>query len=243
MNTDHWGIGDERIVSILDNLLGEIAAGLTDRDVLCKIITFVDTRTLLEMTLLENSAWVRPIEAALALPKVFRNHFPFIWVDAKSLRRAHNIRPRGYRYDIPPQNFTLTRHFQGLLRLGSEYNMPSRFCLVDKWPDMSNRNAPDRQENGMFIHVCRECGCTFRCAEREDFTPGDNGDCGGCNCLQQENIDNGVTFCSNKCYWDFLRPGGTLERIHRLNEPRERARQAEVARTTALIWAGKRPRP
>jgi hypothetical protein len=250
MYTDYWGIGilgDERIDSELENLLDVLAAGLTDQDVLCKIISFLDTKTLLEMTLLEHGTWSYPIEAALALPSVFGNHFPCISVDANSLEGAHDIGPERdpcvYRPNASklfwPAKFTFTGHFQSLLRLCSENDMPSRSCIVDKWPNGSNDRAPQRHERGMYIHVCRGCKHAFRCVEAVEANPAwvRNGKCGGCRCMRQYGDRSrirrsGETFCGNKCYWDYVRPGGILEEI---DQERQLARRA--------LPPAKRPRP
>ena len=216
--------------------LDVIAAGLPDRDVLCRIIEFVDTQTLLEITLLEHMAWTAPIEAALALPWVFQYHFPWIAVDEYSLKEAHDV---GLPYGPP---FTFTGHFQGLLRLAAKFKLVSGNLIYDKWPnngDYSNFSR-QRQECGMFIHVCRACGCTFRCVviktnrvmcahrgvdgeyldDDRDYcdcphigVPGVYHD--DCQCLKDPHVSPGATFCSNTCYWDFLGPGGTYSKIQR----------------------------
>ena len=201
--------------------LDVIAAGLPVRDVLCKIIEFFNTQTLLEITLLEHRAWTAPIEAALASPTVFRNHFPWIEVDEYSLKHAHDVGPP---YGPP---FTFTGHFQSLLRLAAKnkFAAPSRDYIFDKWPDDSNlaREHPSqgrqRHSTGMYIHVCRACGCTFRCVviksvrmryesvNSEQVCPYEEFD--KCHCLKAAVVSSAATFCSNSCYWDFMRPGGT----------------------------------
>ena len=192
--------------------LDVIAAGLPVLDVLCKIIEFFNTQTLLEITLLEHLAWTAPIEAALASPTVFRNHFPWIEVDEYSLKHAHDVGPP---YGPP---FTFTGHFQSLLRLAAKNNAPSRDYVFDKWPDDSNLAGRQRQSIGMYIHVCRECGCTFRCVVIksvgiQDGVLGEWFD--ECHCLKDAFFPSAATFCSNSCYWDFMRPGGTAVRMHR----------------------------
>jgi len=191
--------------------LDVIAAGLPVRDVLCKIIEFFNTQTLLEITLLEHRAWTAPIEAALASPTVFRNHFPCIGVDEYSLKHAHDVGPP---YGPP---FTFTGHFQSLLRLAAKNNAPYRDYIFDKWPE----NLRDRQIQsiGMYIHVCRACGCTFRCIVIQSFGV-QEGVLGNwydeCHCLKEASPPFTFTgaFCGNSCYWDFNRPGGTAARMH-----------------------------
>ena len=233
MITPGYG-NDDSAIDYFGNMQGNldvIAAWLPDRDVLCMIIEFVDTQTLLEITLLEHMAWTAPIEAALALPWVFQYHFPWIAVDEYSLKHAHDVGPP---YGPP---FTFTGHFQGLLRLAAKNKLVSGSHIYDKWPndgDYSNFSR-QQQEFGMFIHVCRACGCTFRCvviktnrvmcAHRgvagEYFDDFDDCDCphrgvagvyfDDCDCLKNPRVSSAATFCSNSCYWDFMGPGGTLE--------------------------------
>jgi hypothetical protein len=199
---------------------------------LCKIIEFFNTQTLLEITLLEHRAWTAPIEAALASPTVFRNHFPWVEVDEYSLKHAHDVGPP---YGPP---FTFTGHFQGLLRLAAKnkYAAPSRDYIFDKWPDEGFGGVPavtissppdpspdsnlarDNQSQGrqrhstvMYIHVCRACGCTFRCVVIKSVRMGD--ECSfeefdECHCLKAAMVSSAATFCSNSCYWDCMRPGG-----------------------------------
>ena len=212
--------------------LDVIAAGLPDRDVLCRIIEFVDTQTLLEITLLEHMAWTAPIEAALALPTVFQYHFPCIAVDEYSLKHAHDVGPP---YGPP---FTFTGHFQGLLRLAAKNNLSrvqsGRSCIYDKWPNDGDDSNFSRQEQrlGMFIHVCRACGCAFRCVVIHiNGLDLDRGvvvnEWNDCHCLKDRDVSSAATFCSNGCYWDFMRPGGTFSMIQRIarRPPRQVARR------------------
>ena len=107
---------DEWIVN-----LDEIAARVVHKDALCTIIEYLEAPDLLRISKLQHKGWSDPIE--LTLPRVFRNHFPFVRVDSIALIHAHGTQPpsRYTRYDgvVVVNGFSFTKHFQTLMHLSS----------------------------------------------------------------------------------------------------------------------------
>ena len=92
---------------------GEIPALLSDA-VAGKIVEFCSSRALLTISLLGHERWTVPIERALG--RVFHNHFPTLLIDVDDLWHAHGVRPGTERR---PRTFSLTKYFEGLMRLTS----------------------------------------------------------------------------------------------------------------------------
>ena len=105
---------------------GEIPVLLSDA-VACVIIEFCSARALLTVSLLNHERWTVPIERALG--RVFQNHFPTLITSVDDLWHAHGVRPGTERR---PRTFSLTKHFQEMMRLATTVVLES-----ERWTTIS----------------------------------------------------------------------------------------------------------
>ena len=155
-------------------------------DILCRIIEFFNLNVLLEISFLNENQWTAPIEKAL--PRVFQLNFPLLRVDVVSLWNAHGVWPKKYGrgpFRAVERTFSLTRHFQSMMRLSST-SRTSSSCVADQWPDEEDHNwleskgalsarLKEQRAGQWHIHVCYVCERTFRCVnDKHDFVEEDN---------------------------------------------------------------------
>jgi hypothetical protein len=172
------------------------------------IIEFFNLNILLEISLLNENQWTDPIEKAM--PRVFHLNFPLLKVDACSLWNAHGVWPKRLKrgpFNWVKRKFSLTRHFQSMMRLSStkwpRERAADQWHIKDQWPiQVPYHHYSDRQNDNTrwYIQVCYVCECTFRCipkhqgriafGEDEPVQDGDDSDDGWfdnaeCECLKR----------------------------------------------------------